>query len=143
MNRRNFMKAVAAGIISGLALGFFLKMAESLTGMKVYTLLLNVDYVPVLNRFRLPEWGEFSLHLVISVLLSIVLYFYQRKYSLSAGWVVKISLAIGLLLYPTTLLSERTPGIFSGYAFFLWMTGHGIFGIILGWLLKKPSEQKA
>ncbi|MFE6075433.1 hypothetical protein ACFVQB_13260 [Paenibacillus sp. NPDC057886] len=36
---------VLTGLTSGLVLGFFLKAIQTYTGEKVYTLLLNIDFV--------------------------------------------------------------------------------------------------
>jgi hypothetical protein len=121
MSIRPVSKAVIAGIVSGVALGVFLKIVESGTGLKVYTLLLNVDYVPVLKTMELTESAEFGLHLIISIGLSIGMQYYL----LQKNWIqkeklrfaVKVSLKVGLLLYPTTLLSERTPEITNLSAF--------------------------
>ena len=61
---------------SGVALGLFLNLIESVIGLKVYTLLLNVDYIPILKNFKLSELIEFLLHLVVSVVLSLVIHVY-------------------------------------------------------------------
>jgi hypothetical protein len=130
---------VWAGIASGILLGLFLKMIEHITSVKVYTLLLNVDYVPVLKELKLPELIEFSLHLVISVLLSIALAIFlkQKNWSRERGlsWVSLVCLAVGLLLYPTTVLSNRTPELTDPAALLFWLAGHLLYGIALGWLL--------
>ena len=70
---------VWAGITSGIFLGLFLRMIEHVTSLKVYTPLLNVDYVPVLKELKLPELIEFAPHLVISVLLSILLTIFLKS----------------------------------------------------------------
>ena len=38
-----------------------------MTGYKVYTLLLNIDYIPILNEFKFPEVVEVIFHLIVSV----------------------------------------------------------------------------
>jgi hypothetical protein len=102
----------------------------------VYTLLLNVDYVPILQDIKLSEIVEFGLHMVISILLAIGLNFYITRKDFGKDtiqhFVIKVSLTIGLVLYPTTLLSERTPSLTSTNAFLFWMIGHWIYGLVLG-----------
>lgn len=66
-------RMLGSGLAAGSLLGIYLKFIEHFTSFNVYTLLLNVDYIPGLNRLELPEWVEFLLHLAISVLLSAVL----------------------------------------------------------------------
>ena len=126
-------------MVSGIVLGLFLKIIQFFTNLNVYTLLLNVDYVPTLKNIKLPEIVEFSLHMVISIFLAVVLNMYIKSRELEKEaihrFVVKVSLLVGLLLYPTTLLSERTPSITNAYAFLGWMAGHWIYGLVLGRIL--------
>lgn len=130
---------VWAGIASGILLGLFLKVIEHITSLEVYTLLLNVDYVPVLKEMKLSEPIEFALHLVISVLLSIALAVFLKQKNWSRGrslfWVSLVCLTVGLVLYPTTVLSVHTPELSDFAALLFWLAGHLLYGIALGWLL--------
>ncbi|MBT2703295.1 hypothetical protein J7E34_08345 [Chryseobacterium sp. ISL-80] len=133
-------------MVSGIALGLFLKLIQFLTNLKVYTLLLNVDYVPILKNIQLPEIIEFGLHLVISIMLAFILNLYIKRKRLRKEaihrFVLRVSLIVGLLLYPTTLLSERTPSITDAYAFVMWMAGHWIYGIILARILSHKEGER-
>lgn len=138
---------VWAGIAAGILLGLFLKIIEHITTLKVYTLLLNVDYVPVLKELKLPELIEFALHLVISVLLSILLAIFLKSKNWPRGrslsWVSLVCLTVGLLLYPTTVLSNRTPELIDLAALLFWLVGHLLYGIALGWLLTGSHKASA
>lgn len=116
-----------------------MKFIQSITSLKVYTLLLNVDYIPFLKELKLSEVVEFGLHMVISIMLAFVMNFYisRKKFGKEAihRFVIRVSLIVGLLLYPTTLLSDRTPSITNAYAFAVWMAGHWIYGLVLGRVL--------
>jgi hypothetical protein len=137
--RIKLTKAAFAGILAGLVLGLLFKSIEQLTSLKVYTLLLNVDYIPLLNRINLSETMELILHLVISILLSMALAIYLRLKRLSQSrniyFVIAVSLLIGLMLYPTTVLSERTPELTNIAAGLVWLIGHALYGWLLGLLL--------
>lgn len=141
MSRKIQIPFACAGLAAGIVLGLFLKAIEGLTSQRVYTLLLNVDYIPILKEMKLNEWVEFGLHLFISILLGI----FVGAYAHWKGWkgsalivmTVLISLAVALLLYPTTMLSERTPKLLNGEAFSYWMLGHLLYGATLGVLLQK------
>lgn len=76
---------VWAGIAAGILLGLFLKIIEHITSLGVYTLLLNVDYVPLLKELKLSELVEFALHLAISILLSIALAIFLKQKNWSRG----------------------------------------------------------
>ncbi len=116
-----------------------MKFIQSITSLKVYTLLLNVDYIPFLKELKLSEVVEFGLHMVISIMLAFVMNFYisRKEFGKEAihRFVIRVSLIVGLLLYPTTLLSDRTPSITNAYAFAVWMAGHWIYGLVLGRVL--------
>lgn len=132
-------KGSFAGLLAGILLGLFLKLVQSVTGLKVYVLLLNVDYIPILKDIEISEIIEFLLHLIVSMVLGVLLHIYLIKKDFpikqKVRFVVKVSLLIGLFLYPTTMFSDRTPEILSAYPFVFWMVGHGLYGIVLGKLL--------
>jgi FtsH-binding integral membrane protein len=140
----NLGRAVWGGIISGLFLGLFFKVVEETAGEKVYTLLLNVDYIPVLNEVPMSESVEFLLHLIVSILLSLglLLFLSRKKWSPKQEYwfVAAVSILVGLLLFPTTILSDRTPGIDSVPAFLYWLLGHVCYGVILGLFLKQQHR---
>ncbi|MEK3884753.1 hypothetical protein [Paenibacillus sp. PL2-23] len=141
MRQSKLLTSIIAGMASGIVLGLFLKAIEELTMLRVYTLLLNVDYIPILKELQLHESVEFLLHLVISLILGSLV----GSYASAKHWTRRqillascaISVAIALLLYPTTLLSDRTPELMNGEAFFYWLVGHLIYGGALGWFLRK------
>lgn len=137
-------RAVFAGTAAGIILGIFLRLAEQITSLKVYTLLLNIDYVPLLNQLKLSELWEFMLHLVISVLLSVTLaaFLYGKGWSPGRclSFTVAACAAIGMLLFLTTALSERTPELSDFPALLLWLTGHLLYGLALGWMLREKQR---
>lgn len=140
MMRNKMAYVLGTGLLAGLALSFFFKFIEQWTAVKVYTLLLNVDYIPFLNRFTFPEFVEVGFHLIVSVFISIGLFFMLQKissfqYKLFAS--TAVNLVIGALYFPVTALSDRTPSILDGIAFAYWLTGHVLYGLLLGYLLSR------
>ncbi|WP_456277257.1 hypothetical protein [Bacillus sp. AK128] len=140
---RILIKGAIIGIFSGVLLGLFLKLVEEKVGTKVYTLLLNVDYIPYIKEIHLSEVVEFFLHLIISIMLSIILLLVITKYRWNNREIiirtVLICLFIGIFLYPTTALSERTPPITSFQAIAFWLIGHIGYGFILASFFIKKS----
>lgn len=139
-------KGAIIGLISGVILGLFLKVIEVLTQVKVYTLLLNVDYIPYLNTYTFPEVVEFTFHLVISVLLGILFMWVAEHFSWEKEQVmfrvVMTSFLIGLFLFPTTALSTKTPPITSIEAIIYWLFGHLLYGCVVSWLMVKEMKGK-
>ncbi|PIC63773.1 hypothetical protein CSV79_10055 [Sporosarcina sp. P13] len=142
MNNKKIMQGVWIGLITGIFLALFLKLVQAVMGNKVYTLLLNVDYIPIVKNYQFPEVIEVSFHLIISVILCIVLVLLLDK---STAFIRNrvmyfsflINIAIGLLLYPTTLFSNRTPSFTDAVSLFWWIVGHALYGLLVGILLKK------
>ena len=132
-----------AALVSGVVLGLFLKIVEYVTDTRVYTLLLNVDYIPVLKDYHFPEGIEFSFHLIISLLITSCLFILRNRLNWTNTALLVYStisqLVIGCVLFPTTILSDRTPAITDALAFAWWLIGHILYGLIVGILLRKSK----
>ncbi|WP_143180074.1 hypothetical protein [Domibacillus mangrovi] len=142
LNERLIRKASLSGLIAGMILAVFLKMVEQTTHYKVYTLLLNVDYIPILKRYTFSEFVEVAFHLIISIGLSVCLYFAISYMNITShkriiSLCVSVCIIIGLILFPTTALSDRTPSITSMPAFSYWLAGHVVYGYTLGFLVAR------
>lgn len=152
--KRN-IEVLMIGILTSFVLGFFLKLIEGLTNLKVYTLLLNIDFIPIIGEINFPEWIEFSFHMIISIILVFIFNYIILKYKWNwQGVLFYVSLSnmlIGLLIYPITLFSERTPPLLSIFPLNFWLIGHLIYGISMSLLfiliqnkhyIKKPKTKK-
>ncbi|QUG43368.1 hypothetical protein KD050_09155 [Psychrobacillus sp. INOP01] len=140
LKKKLLLKVVLDGTIAGLVLTLFFKVIQFITEYKVYTLLLNIDYIPVLNQFKFPEVVEVAFHLIISIVVSLILFFLIRQFKKKSvtrmiAFCISCSFVIGALYFPTTFLSERTPAITSLPSLGYWMLGHVLYGYILGILL--------
>lgn len=139
INRQVLFTAVVAGV----SLGIFLKMVEHLTNRRVYTLLLNVDYFPILQNYQFPEVIEFSFHLVISLFITSCLFAIRNKLNWSNTALFLNSmvsqLIIAFVLFPTTILSDRTPAITDVHALAWWLSGHLLFGLLVGIFLRRST----
>ncbi|MBY0121463.1 hypothetical protein [Bacillus sp. S/N-304-OC-R1] len=133
------------GILSGLFLGLFLKIIQMVFGVKVYTLLLNIDYIPYLKDLTLHESIEFLLHIFVSIILAIILLQLSILYKWTRSQIftrtVLSCFLIGVILYPTTALSERTPSITSISGVTAWLIGHLLYGVVLAlFFIRKRSR---
>ncbi|MGN7411506.1 hypothetical protein [Paenibacillus sp. SAF-068] len=137
-----WISGILTGLLSGVVLGFFLKVIQGYTGEQVYTLLLNIDFVPGLPP-TLPEFIEFSLHLVVSVVIGIFyVWWVQRKgHPMFKG--VLLGAASSLLYIPLSPLSSRVPDLYDVAAILYWIVGHLLFGIVLGLCGKYINTKKA
>lgn len=128
------------GFISGLVLNYYFKFIEWSTGDLVYTLLLNVDYFPILKDYSFPEVVEISFHMIVSFILAFVYAYLWPKWKHPFVWTVTTAVLIGLIIYPSTALSDRTPAVTDGSALLWWLSGHLLYGIIVAVLLQRRSN---
>lgn len=133
-----------AGLMAGFVLGGFLYVFQQWTDIPVYTLLMNVDYFPVLGSMYLPDWIEFSLHLLVSTVVVWILYFLLKKKRLEQKLIPYLfySSIIGLIIFPTTVLSVRTPEIDNIWAWVIWMSGHIVYGFSVWGMLRLGKSLK-
>ncbi|MGV2621794.1 hypothetical protein QRD89_05650 [Halobacillus sp. ACCC02827] len=125
------------GTTSGIVLGLYLWFVEQVTGMRVYTLLMNVDFIPVLGDIDWPVFMEWFFHILISWAIGII-YAYLLMYRLRKTNRNRWLLAVGLTLFaaftyvPLTILAvKETPGLTDGAAITQWLIGHALYAITL------------
>ncbi|MBP3961270.1 hypothetical protein I8J30_00995 [Paenibacillus sp. DLE-14] len=118
-----------------------LKGFQSLTGKQVYTLLLNIDWVPNMPN-RLPETVELALHLVVSVPIGILYVSLTKRMTTPRRWMV--GLLFGLLTavtwFPLTAISDRVPAATDLAALLLWLLGHICYGLGLALICSLQSR---
>src|SRR5699024_8744581 len=149
------IEVLIVGILTSFVLGFFLKILELITDLKVYTLLLNIDFIPILGNINFTEWIEFSFHIIISVILPYIFYYFVVNINCSCHIMLFffsiVIMLIILLFYTITLLSDRTLPLFLIFALNFLLVVHLIYGISMSLLfiliqnkhhMKKPKRKK-
>jgi len=126
---RVLWRGALAGLIAGVVLGLLLKMLQAMTGARVYTLLLNIDFVPI----RISELAEFMLHLAVSIPIGIIYFMLLPRIGRHVRLGIGIGLISSLTWIPLTLISERVPDWNDIHALSLWLIGHAAYGCILAW----------
>ncbi|PQP82786.1 hypothetical protein C0Q44_15465 [Paenibacillus sp. PCH8] len=137
-----WISGIITGVVSGVVLGLFLKTIQAYTGEKVYTLLLNIDFVPVLPP-TLPEIIEFSLHLVVSIVIGIFYLWWIQHFGRPILKGIMLGAASSLLYIPLSQLSSRVPDLYDVEAICYWVVGHLLFGMVLGLCGKYINTKKA
>jgi hypothetical protein len=131
------LTGVLSGTASGVLLGLSLKWIEALTQKKVYTLLLNVDFIPWLGRIQWSEQMEFLFHLLIAVLLGATYSFISQLFSIRKS--STLLMLAGALTFPTIFLYfplsalavKETPAINDFTSFGYWTFAHVLFAFSL------------
>lgn len=139
MTSSTILKGSLAGIISGILMGFFLKLAENATGQKVYILLLNVDFIPVIGKIQWPELIEFIFHLLVSLVLGLVFYHltqtWKLRYWKRLGLAAALTLPALFLYFPLSVLARKeVPAVDNWEAFLYWSLAHILFAFFLNHL---------
>lgn len=128
--RSSIFIGAGKGLLAGIGLGLFFKWIEFNGIANVYTLLLNVDFIPNIPQ-PLPEWIEFSLHLVVSVAIGIVYQLLNVWRFKPWSWGILMGIVPVPLFIPLTLMSARTPAIDDTSALVWWVVGHLLYGASL------------
>ncbi|MCP3026703.1 hypothetical protein [Halobacillus sp. A5] len=128
---------IYAGTTSGLALGMYMWFVELITGVRVYTLLMNVDFIPIVGSIHWPVFMEWLFHMVISWGIGILYCFlFMRRMKAAPnrlwGAAVILSGMAALTYFPLTYLAIKdTPSITDGTAVAYWMAGHLLYAVVL------------
>lgn len=132
-----YRTGLLVGTIAGMALGIVLWAAEAATGIKVYTLLMNVDFIPWIGQIDWPVYMEWFFHMIISWGIGVI-YVFLLHYSVSDApihqWSLALTLATlaGLTYFPLTALAiKETPAIDDIAAIAIWSAGHGLYAVVM------------
>lgn len=125
------------GTTSGIVLGLYLWFVEQVTGERIYTLLMNVDFIPIIGEIDWPMVIQWLFHMIISWIIGII-YAYALLYCLKdtnlQRWIIAILLtAIAAATYvPLTILAVKdTPELTDSLAVFYWLIGHVLYAVTL------------
>lgn len=140
------LKGIWIGFWSGFILAGVLKWMEVLTGKEVYTLLLNIDFLPFVAAETWSDTGLFVLHMAVSIIIGIIYVFLAKRQRYTFGQLFLISFLIGipffLLYFPLAALAvEPLVSPFDFNAFLYWAFGHFTFILALP-VLYKIFERK-
>ncbi|WP_409305288.1 hypothetical protein [Peribacillus sp. SCS-155] len=134
---KNIAVGMATGLLSGLILGFLLKLFESISGIRVYALLLNVDFLPAIGLTEWSEAWEFSFHLVTSLAIGVAYTVLTSAWMIqkaSGQFIVSFLLVLpaSLLYFPLSFWAVEmltSPSDLRGFG--LWTAGHIVYAFCL------------
>lgn len=141
------LKGLWIGFWSGLILGLLLKWMQAVTGVRNYELLLNVDFIPLVNQVNWSELTEFVFHLIISLVIGIVYVYIAKRRNYTFGQLTIISLVLTLptyiLFFPLSMLAVEAdvPEPTDMGAFLYWILAHLTYALLLP-ILYKTFERK-
>lgn len=144
MNIPNVFRVLYIGVFSGILLGLVLKLIESLTEVRVYTLLLNVDFIPFIGSIMWGETLEFVFHVLISISIAFIFVYLAHQFHIGES-LPKLFLLSFIICLPTfplyfllsSLAIKEVPVWNDWLAFIYWGFAHFIYVWTLPVLYKK------
>lgn len=141
------LKGLWIGFWSGLILGLLLKWIQSVTGENVYTLLLNIDFIPIIGDVQWSEVTEFIFHMIVSLVIGIVFVFLAKRRKYTFGQLVILSLLISIplpflfFILSSLAVTADVPAVNDWNAFLYWVFGHLTYSLLLP-IFYKTFERK-
>lgn len=127
------IRVLCIGGISGIALSAWMYLWQHITAIKVYTLLLNVDFIPFIRQI---DWNEYMLnffHIIISWAIVLVYFVLKKKLGISR-WLLAIGLGLctAFVYFPLSLLANQpVPAVNDLSAIIIWFSGHLLYGLLV------------
>jgi hypothetical protein len=151
MTKQKIISSLYMGIISGFFLGLLLKWIQYVTDSLVYTLLLNVDFIPIIGTIDWSEPIEFLFHVVISIVIAFSFVFIVNFYKISTRIFPMLFISFVLCL-PTfflyfvlsSLAIKEVPDWNDWLAFTYWTISHliyvGLLPILYNIIVKRADR---
>lgn len=140
---RQFMKLVTTGIFAGIILALFLKWVQAGTGNQAYTLLFNMDYIPILKQWNHVDGMGMVFHFTTCITSVVVLYYLLKRIGHHRSflpYVLTYTIGGGVL-YSLSALTNTPPAFNDFAAWAYWTLGHAIYGVVVGVMVKKDGCQ--
>ncbi|MCM2590363.1 hypothetical protein [Rossellomorea marisflavi] len=140
-------KGALIGLLAGTFLGLVLKAFQFMTDIGVYTLLLNVDFLPFFGSILWPEWMEFLFHLIIAVFIGMLYGWVLDRWNLDKTWRWWFSYILTVptifLYFPLSYLAlKEVPPMDDMAAIALWTIGHLAFGASMPMLYEMFTKKR-
>ncbi len=149
MTKHKIISSLYMGTASGILLGLLLKLVEFVSQIRVYTLLLNVDFIPFIGQIEWSEPIEFLFHVIISICLAYVFIYLadllHLKKSLFKLWLLSFILCLptlGLYFILSVSAIKVVPAWNDWLAFTYWTIAHLIYAWVLPLLYLKTIKKE-
>ncbi|RFU60015.1 hypothetical protein [Bacillus sp. V59.32b] len=121
-----------AGVGSGILLAIATRYVEMYTGKKIYSLLLNIDFIPLTQRIQGNEPIELVLHLLVSSGIGVFFVLLKPKFANKWGLSFLLILPAILLYFPLSYISQsEITSAADLSSFLLWSAAHVVYALIL------------
>ncbi|CAH0345948.1 hypothetical protein [Bacillus sp. CECT 9360] len=126
------LKGMLAGLGSGILLAIIMKYVELYTEKKIYSLLLNIDFIPLTERIQGNEPIELVLHLLVSSGFGVFFVLLKPKFANKRVLTFLLILPAILLYFPLSYISRsEITSAADLFSFLLWSAAHVVYALIL------------
>ncbi len=124
------------GTIAGILLACFFYIPETIFELKLYTFLLNIDFIPLPDYIIFNKSLQFILHIFIAIgliaIVDLLCDVYNRPYLLSL--VINVIMSFTFFpLYDMAVSKPFQPPL--TMPFVLWLIGHILFAFLIGFFV--------
>lgn len=138
-DKMRLAKLVLTGVFAGAVLSTSMKLIRKITGNPSDILLYNVDYIPLIKKYKdIPGIGV-AFHYGTCISSAVGLYYMLKPFHLERNvspYVVVYSIGGGVLYFLSTLTDEL-PKYNDLAAWYYWTSSHAMFGIAVGCAIKR------
>jgi hypothetical protein len=139
-----FLLGTLFGTIAGSLLACFFYAIENVTKIRLYSFLVNIDFLPLPSTIINSPSIQFILHIIIAILLVVfadkLCSYYNHPYRISFLSNVLLSFSF-FPLYRLAVIKPFTSPLFIPFA--LWFVGHLIFAVIVGYFVSLMHKKKS
>ncbi|MDM5316688.1 hypothetical protein QUF49_11835 [Fictibacillus sp. b24] len=141
-NGKRIISWIFYGTVAGILLACFFYITELFFKIKLYTFLLNIDFLPLPDYIIFNEPLQFVLHIFIAIALiacvDLICVVFNHPYLLS----LFINIIMSLTFFPLYYIAVSKP--FQPpltMPFFLWLIGHILFAILIGFFVNQMHKK--
>ncbi|MBY6036240.1 hypothetical protein KUV80_06230 [Fictibacillus nanhaiensis] len=133
------------GSIAGTLLACFFFILEKVWSIRLYTFLVNIDFLPLPREIIFSAPLQFVLHIVISVILiAFVDRMYQKGYKRPYIVAIMINSIMALTFFPLYNFAVTKP-FFPPLLlpFILWFIGHLLYACLIAYYVLKINKKRS
>lgn len=132
------------GTIAGTLLACFFYWIERGLEIKLYTFLLNIDFLPLPDTIIYSVPVQFVMHLFISVILIAIIDILYERFSHPFLLSVIINAIMSFTFFPLYQMAISKP-FFPPFffPFTLWIIGHILYALLIGYLVSYIHKKRS
>lgn len=135
-NGKRLISWILYGTAAGILLACFFYIPEVFLKIKLYTFLLNIDFLPLPDFIIFNEPLQFVLHIFIAIALIACVDMLCKVFYHPFFVSLFINIIMSFTFFPLYSLAESKPFLPPlTVPFFIWLFGHILFSLLIGFFV--------